>query len=226
MQDAAEVGVLLVEDHASFRQALEVVLLGERELRVVGQVSHAAEAGKAAARIRPQLALIDLDLPDGSGVQAINDIHAASPETACLVLSALTDDVEFGRAIEAGAAAVLHKSIDIAELLRALRAVAGGAVVLPRLDTSRRLRALAAARNQEWEAKILRERLTAREHEILDRLTRGQGHHEIAAQLFISPETAQTHIRNLLGKLGVNSRLEAVVKGLQLRLVDSPHRTQ
>lgn len=217
-----EVGVLLVEDHVTFRQALDAVMLGEPDLRVVGQVARAGEAGAVAARTHPQVALVDLDLPDGSGATAIRDIHESSPETACVVLSALTDDVQLGRAIEAGAAAVLHKSIGIPELLETLRAVARGAVVLPPLDMSRRLRALAAARDGEWEARLLRERLTAREHQILDLLAQGQGHQEIAGVLTIASETAQTHIRNLLGKLGVSSRLEAVVKGIRLGLVDPP----
>lgn len=215
-------GVLLVEDHASFRQALETVLLGQERLRVVAQVGRVAEAGEAARRWQPEVAVVDLDLPDGSGIQAITDIREASPETACVVLSALADDAEFGRAIEAGAAAVLHKSVEIRDLLDALHTVADGAVVLPPAETSRRLRALAASREAHWHAQLLRERLTPRETEVLERLARGDGHREMARELFISPETAQTHIRNLLAKLAVSSRLEAVVKALRLGLVRPP----
>jgi DNA-binding NarL/FixJ family response regulator len=94
--------------------------------------------------------------------------------------------------------------------------------VLPPADTSRRLRALAAHRDQDWHGRVLRERLTPREQEVLERLAQGAGHDEIARDLVISPETAQTHIRNLLGKLGVRSRLEAVIKALRLGLVPPP----
>jgi DNA-binding NarL/FixJ family response regulator len=214
--------LLLVEDHAVFRQALENLLLGEPDLRVVAQVGRADEAAEAALESGADLALVDLDLGTGSGVDALTSIREASPSTVCVVLSALTDDVEFGRAIEAGAAAVLQKSIEIPDLLDALRRVAEGAVLLPPVETSRRLRALAAARDQDWHARVLRDRLTPREWEVLERLVQGKGHAEIAADLVISPETAQTHIRNLLAKLAVRSRLEAVVKALRLGLVAPP----
>lgn len=214
--------VLIVEDHASFRQALEALMLQQPDLRVVAQAERIAEVGDTAAREHPDVALVDLDLPDGSGIDAIGAIREASPSTACAVLSALTDDIEFGRAIEAGAAAVLHKSIDIPDLLDALRTVAAGGVVLPPAETSRRLRALAAHRDQDWQARVLRERLTPREQEVLERLAQGAGHERIARDLVISPETAQTHIRNLLGKLAVSSRLEAVVMALRLGLVSPP----
>lgn len=216
------IGLLLVEDHAVFRQALENLMLGEPDLRVVAQVGRADEAAEAALASGADLALVDLDLGGGSGVDALTAIREVSPSTICVVLSALTDDVEFGRAIEAGAAAVLHKSIEIPDLLDALRRVAGGAVLLPPVETSRRLRALAAARDQDWHARVLRDRLTPREWEVLERLAQGEGHAQIAAGLVISPETAQTHIRNLLGTLAVHSRLEAVVKALRLGLVAPP----
>lgn len=216
------ISVLLVEDHASYRQALQAVMAIEGDLEVVAQVGRADQAGAAAAALLPDLAVIDLDLIGGNGVDALGDIRESSPHSACIVLSALTDDVQFGRAIEAGAAAVLHKSIDIGELIDVLRTVAGGAVVLPPAETSRRLRALAASRDRDWYARLLDRQLTAREHEVLEALTHGADHRRIARDLGISPETAQTHIRNLLAKLAVGSRLEAVVKALRLGLVDPP----
>jgi len=214
--------VLLVEDHDSYRQALEAVMAGTEDLRVVAQTGRADEAGALAGEHRPQVAVIDLDLVGGTGVTALADVRAASPDTATAVLSALTDDVEFGRAIEAGAAAVLHKSVDIPELLDALRVVARGGIALSPEDTSRRLRALAADREQHWHARLLTEHLTQRELEVLERLAQGADHHQIAREFRISPETVQTHIRNLHAKLGVRSRLEAVVKAVRLGIVPPP----
>jgi RNA polymerase sigma factor (sigma-70 family) len=214
--------VLLVEDHASYRQALETLLDVEGDLRVVAQVGSPEEAGPAAAATRPRVAVVDLDLDGGSGVDALLDIRRESPDTACVVLSALKDDVEFGRAIEAGAVAALHKSVAVPELLDVLRAVADGATILPAEETSRRLRALARFREEHWYANVVAENLTPREREVLEHLVEGRSHKEIAPELGISPETVQTHIRNLLGKLAVSSRLEAVVKALRLGLVEAP----
>jgi DNA-binding NarL/FixJ family response regulator len=214
--------VLLVEDHASFRQALEAVMLLTDDLRVVASVQRGDEAGPATEAHHPDVAVVDLDLPGVGGTEAIAAIRRARPDTACVVLSGLTDDVELGRAIEAGGAAVLHKSVEMPELLDAIRQVAAGASLLPAGDTSRRLQALAASRGRSWHAQALADSLTAREREILGYLLEGTDGRIIARRLSISPETVQTHIRNLLAKLGVSTRLQAVVKAIKLGLVDPP----
>lgn len=214
--------LLLVEDHASYRQLLEMFVAAQEDLRVVAHVEAAKDAGPAAARTTPTLAIVDLDLPGGSGVEAIREIRRTSPATACVVLSALTDDHELGRAIEAGAAAVLHKSIDIEELLGALRTVAGGGSILPPAETSRRLQALASSRDRSWHLRVLSEQVSAREREVLELLAQGADNRRIARTLGITPNTVQTHIRNLLAKLNVQSRLEAVVKAIRLGLVEPP----
>ncbi len=221
-EPGAPVRVLLVEDHASYRQALEIVMAQSADLEVVAQVERADQAGPAAAEHRPDVAIVDLDLAGGSGIDALADIRRAAPDTTTVVLSALTDDVEFGRAIEGGAAAVLHKSIDIPDLLGILRRVAAGAVILPAEDTSRRLQALALQRGQEWHARLLAEQLTDRERQVLQGLANGRDHRAIAREFGISPETVQTHIRNLHAKMGVGSRLEAVVKAIRMGLVEPP----
>ncbi len=219
---AEVISVLLVEDHASYRQALDAVIRMEDDLAVVAHVSDAAEAGAVAADTRPTVALVDLDLPGGSGVQGITAIRQASPRTACVVLSALTDDLEFGRAIQAGVSAALHKSIDIPELLEVVRQVAAGATVFPPEETARRLQAVDRSRERNRHAEAIGESITAREREVLGRLAEGEDNRRIAHDLGISPETVQTHIRNLLAKLEVGSRLEAVVKALRLGLVRPP----
>lgn len=214
--------LMLVEDHASFRQALEAVTALEDDLAVVAHVARGDLAGEAAADRRPDVAIIDLDLPGADGIDALVDIRRNSPTTACLVLTGLRDDVELGRAIEAGAAAVFHKSVDIVELLAAIRTIAGGASLLAPTDTARRLQALAAARDRHWYARLLRDSLSPREREVLALLAKGETNRSIAQALGISAETVQTHIRNLLGKLDVGSRLEAVAKAMRLGLVDPP----
>lgn len=216
------VRILLVEDHASYRQALEAVMSLEPDLEVVAQVERGDRVGDALDTVRPDLAIVDLDLPGASGVDALTEIRQRLPGTACLVLTAIGDDIELARAVEAGAAAVVHKSVDIANLLDAVRAVARGETVLDPEATARWLTTLARSREGGWEARVLRETLSPREVEILEALAQGRHVDEIAAALTISRETVQTHIRNLRGKLGVSSRLEAVVKGIRLGLVDPP----
>lgn len=214
--------VLLVEDHASYRQALDIVLRNDPRFHPVGQIANGNEAGEAAGAVMPDVAVIDMDLPGADGIHALRSIRAASPDTACVILSALKDDVAFGRAIEEGAAAVLHKSIDIPELLDVLGKAASGRSVLPVDETSRRLQALARSRDQDWHAKMLEQSITPREMEVLQLLARGADNRRIGKELGISPETVQTHIRNMLAKLAVGSRLEAVVKALRMGLVEPP----
>jgi len=191
----------------------------ETDFVVVGHATDADEAADLAARAEPDIALVDLDLPAASGVDVLNDLRAQTHAPACVVLTALTDRAELGRAVEAGAAAVLHKSADMTDLLDVLRRVAAGGTELAAEQASEWLRALAAERERTWRARTMRDALTAREAEILQLLSDGHSSRAIAQKLFISPETVQTHVRNLLGKLGVGSRLEAVTLALRLGLV-------
>lgn len=211
--------VLLVEDHASFRQALAAVFSLEVDLELVGEVDSGEDAGVAAVDRRADVAIVDLDLPGVGGVEAIARIRAAAPAARCLVLTALRDEVELGRAIEAGAAGLVHKSVDIDVLLQAIRRVAAGGSILAPDATVRYLSALSAARSAGWRADLLREQLSNRETQVLDRLANGGTNASIADELGISPETVQTHVRNLMAKLGVESRLQAVTLALRLGLV-------
>lgn len=214
--------VLLVEDHVSFRDALDVVMAVQEDLEVVAQVGRADEAGPAAADSAADVAIVDLDLPGGSGVDAITGIRSLSARTACVVLTGLHDDVELGRAIEAGAAAVLHKTTDMREVLDVIRRVVDGATVLPVELTTQALRALARQRDQGWRGRMLRESLTGRELQVLELLADGAGNRDIARRLDIAPDTVQTHVRNLLGKMTAASRLEAVIKALRHGVVPPP----
>lgn len=214
--------VLLVEDHASYRHALETLLEAAGDFVVVGRAGSAQEAVRAADEVAPRIAIVDLDLREGSGVDALAGIQAASPGTACVVLSGLRDDAAFGRAVAAGAAAALHKSLEVADLLRVLRAVAAGTYTLPALQSARWLRSWDSLRERRRRAEAVEGRLTRREREVLQALARGGSNVDIARALGIAPETVQSHIRNLLSKLAVHSRLEAVVTALRLGLVEPP----
>lgn len=214
--------VVLVEDHVSFAQALTAVIGLTGDLQVAASAVSADGIRALLTDRPPDVMIVDLDLPGGSGVDVLNEARDVAPGTRCIVLTALTDTAELGRAVEAGAAAVLHKSVDIAELIEVIRRVAAGDTVLPAEPTSSWLRSLAAERERGWRARTIDGLLTPRERQILELLARGTSGRAIAGDLKISDETVQTHVRNLLGKLGVGSRLEAVTLALQLGIVAPP----
>lgn len=213
---------MLVEDHTSFRQALTAVIALEEDLEVVAEAERGEDAAELAAETEPDVAVVDLDLPGGGGVDALLDVRERCPDVRVVVFTGLTDEVELGRAVEAGASAVAHKSLDIVAFLDIVRAVAGGASLLDPAQTARWLAAVGRARDAGWEARLLREQLSPRELEVLQLLVEGLGGEAIAERLTVSPETAHTHIRNLRAKLGASSRLEAVALALRLGLVQPP----
>lgn len=212
--------VLLVEDHATLRQALSAVIDLTDGMTIV------AEHDRADATLRDEVgvdvAVVDLDLPGGTGVEVVQALRARVDPPACVVLTGLTDERELARAVEAGAAAVLHKSTPMPELLETVRTVAAGGSALRADETSSWLRALARDRDRRWRGRVIAEQLTEREREILEHLVWGMRNDDIATRLRISPDTVQTHIRNLMGKLGASSRLEAVSLALQHELVEPP----
>jgi len=219
------ISVVLVEDHTSYAQALAAVIELTDDIEVVGRAQSADDAAEVLAQHAPDVAVVDLDLPGASGVDVLDALRDRQAGTAAVVLTALIDEAELGRAVEAGAAAVLHKSVDVTELLDVVRRVAGGGTVLAAGPTSSWLRALAAERERTWMARTIRDTLTPRETEILQLLAAGHGSDAIAAQLVISADTVQTHVRNLLGKLGVGSRLEAVTLALRMGIITPDEET-
>lgn len=220
--DATSLRVLLVEDHASFRHALRAVFALEQDLSIVAEIDDGTLAGAAAAEHQPDVAVVDLDLPGADGIEALAEIRLANPDTACVVLTALEDDAEMGRAVEAGAAAILHKSVDIEELLQVIRSASAGMSLLSPSDTTRWLQARGQARDRRWQTALLEQKLTRREREVLALLAHGGTNRSIARDLVISPETVQTHVRNLMAKVDERSRLALVTTAIRLGIVDPP----
>jgi len=214
--------LLLIEDHASLAQAIAALMHLEGDLEVVAILDRGDGAVEQLSATPADVAIVDLDLPGMSGVDIVVAIREAHPTVGCIVLTALTDAVELGRAVEAGAAAVLHKSVPIQDVLVAARSVAAGRNLLDPTTTSRWLRALASHRERGWRARLTADGLSPRERDVLRLLAQGHDTDTIARELGVTAATAQTHLRNLRGKLGVSSRLEAVVEGLRLGLVERP----
>lgn len=201
--------VLLVEDHASFRQALAVVFDREQEFTVAAQAGSISEARELLEGI--DVAVIDLGLPDGDGAELIEALASVNPKAIAMVLSASLEPANFARAVEAGASGMLHKSASIEEIVDAARRLRAGEALLSPNEVIEMLRMVSRKRQQERDAQISIEKLTRREREVLQALAGGLDSKEIARQLHITVETERTHMVNILTKLGVHSRLQALV---------------
>ena len=204
--------ILLVEDHASFRQALAFMLEREPGFEVVGQVGSMAEARAIPDKVLDEvdIAIVDLALPDGDGLDLIEGF-SSRPKTATLVLSASLEPGRFARAVEAGAAGVMHKSTPINDIVDAVRRLMAGEALLSPAEAVEMLRLVSRERQAEQSARRAVEKLTPREREVLQALAEGLESKEIAEKLNVTVETERTHMVNILHKLGVHSRLQALV---------------
>jgi len=205
--------VLLVEDHASFRQALALLFDAEPGFEVAGQAGTLKEARRVASgrEPRPTLGIIDLNLPDGDGSQLIGELREQNPDFAALVLTASVDRADHARAVEAGAAGVLHKSADVDEILDAARRLAAGEPLMSPQEVAEMIRLAGRSREEERGLRENAARLTPREREVLQALAEGLSNREIAERLHMSVDTERTHMVNILSKLGAHSRLQALV---------------
>ena len=204
--------VLLVEDHASFRQALAFMLEREPGFEVAGQVGSLAEARQLNGEVleNVEVAIVDLALPDGDGLELIEDF-SSEPRMTTLVLSASLEPGRFARAVEAGASGVLHKSTPIKDIVEAVQMLRAGEALLSPAEVVEMLRLVGRERQEELAARQAVERLTPREKDVLEALAEGLESKEIAEKLNVTVETERTHMVNILHKLGVHSRLQALV---------------
>lgn len=211
--------VMLIEDHDSFKQALAIVLDREPGFEVVGQAGSVAETMEFRD-IEADVAIVDLGLPDGDGVDVIWQLREANPATKALVLSASIDRAEIARAVEAGASGVLHKSSSVAEVLDALKRLVAGEVLLPPDEVVDFLRLAGQERERRHLEQLAIMKLTNREREVLEALADGLNSKQIAERLNMTIETERTHVVNILKKLKVHSRLEAVVFAVRHGVVE------
>ncbi len=214
--------VLLVDDHASFRQSLALLLNGEPDLVVAGQAGTLAAARGVLAGI--DVAIVDLGLPDGSGLALLAELRAAAPTVRALILTGSDSELAFARAVEAGAAGMLHKSAGTEEIVAAVGRLHAGELLFSAAEAVALLRLANEQRAQEREALAVLGRLSPREREVLRALAEGLGDKEIARRLGISDRTARVHMAHILTKLGVESRLQALMFAVQHGLVVPPAR--
>jgi DNA-binding NarL/FixJ family response regulator len=218
--DPNAIRVLFVEDHQLLADALSALLGREPDIEVVGVAGTVAQA-KTMARHRLDVVLMDYRLPDGTGAEATRAIKARWPAARVVMVTALTDDETILESIQAGADGYLTKDRAAEEVVQAVRAAHAGETLLPRAVITDIARRVAATRARSDE-RLLPDPLTPRELEVLRSLTEGLSTREICERLFISPNTLRTHVQNIMGKLRVHSKLEAVAFALRLRLVEPP----
>ena len=201
--------VLLVDDHASFRESLALLLEREPDITVVGQAGSLAEARPLLPGV--DIAIVDLDLPDGHGSELVQELRAVNPDGMVLILTASSSRADLARTVEAGATGALHKSVGTGEIIRAVRRLSDGEQLFSPEEIIGMLRLASVQREQERDAQLALNRLTPREREVLQALAEGLNDKQMAERLHISTKTARAHMVSILAKLGVDSRLQALV---------------
>jgi DNA-binding NarL/FixJ family response regulator len=210
---AEEIRIMILDDHDTFRDPLAFMLEREPDLTVVARPRTLSEASGILedAGFAVDVALVDLNLPDGSGADLIKELHDSRPRATALVLSATADKRHLAAAIEAGAAGVMHKSAPMGELVEAVHRLAAGDQLLSQEEVIEALRFLTRERESHREARLASDRLTPREREVLQALAEGSSDREIARRLHVGEGTVHSHVTNILSKLEVSSRLQALV---------------
>src|SRR5436190_8288864 len=207
------VSLLICDDHKLLTDALATVVGLDEELLLIAPPVHTPdEAIRLAEEHLPDVVLMDIVFKgDGmSGIDATRRIKESSPSTNVVIMTAHDDERLLVEAVEAGAAGVLSKDEAAVEILAAAKAAADGEVLIDPATLTRLLAQVALQREEQRDALVLLDDLTDREREILGLLAQGKRNDDIARELYISPQTVQTHVRNILGKLRVHSKLEAV----------------
>jgi DNA-binding NarL/FixJ family response regulator len=205
--------VLIVEDHQVVADGLAALLNDQPDMSVVGTAPSVVESIAMSVELNPDVVLLDFRLTDGTGADAGAGIRNVRPEAKLIFLTREDSDVARFAALEIGASAFIHKSRAAAEVVNAVRVVAGGGTLITP-------RTIASLLNKRREMDVQTESLTAREKEVLRLMAEGVSSRDIASRLGISYTTVRTHIRSLGSKLGVHSKLQAIVKARELALVE------
>jgi len=204
---AVTVRIFLLDDHEVVRSGIRSLLETEGDMEVVGEAGSVGEALERIAVLVPDVAILDVRLPDGSGIEVCREIRSNHPETACLILTSYADDEAMFGAIMAGAAGYVLKQVGGSDLVSDVRRVGAGASLLDPAVTrqvAERVRAAAAA-----EERLAS--LTTQEERILGLIVEGRTNRQIAETLFLAEKTVKNYVSNLLAKLGMHHRTEAAV---------------
>jgi DNA-binding NarL/FixJ family response regulator len=203
--------LLICDDHRLLTDTLTDVASHDARLALLPAVHSPEEAVELTRHTHPDVVLMDIEFRGPmNGIEATRRIKQTSPSTKVVIMTAHEDEGLLVEAVEAGASGFLRKTEGVDEFIAAVKAAAAGEILIDRVALARLLPKVAREREARRDAQLLIGQLTDREREILAYLAKGLRNDDIASTLFISPQTVQTHVRNLLSKLGVHSKLEAV----------------
>jgi len=206
--------ILVADDHPVVRDGLVAMLGTQPDFSVVGEASTGSEVVQKAALLLPDVVLLDLEMPDMNGVEALQQMRAERPDVRVLVFTAFDTDELIVKAVQAGAQGYLLKGTPRSEIFQAVRVVGGGGSLLQPVVASKLMQHISKANEP-----LAAEPLTDREVQVLGLLARGKSNKEIAAALSISQRTVKFHVSSILGKLGAGNRTEAVTLAAQRGLI-------
>ena len=215
--------VLIVDDHALFRRGLEMVLAEEPDIELVGEASDGTEAVAKAGEALPDVILMDIRMPKSSGIEACRAMKEVAPSAKIVMLTISDEEEDLFEAIRAGASGYLLKDIPYDEVADVVRAVHGGQSLINPSMAAKLLTEFAALAKRDGEERaqeVPAPKLTDREMEVLRLVARGMNNRDIAKELFISENTVKNHVRNILEKLQIHSRMEAVMIAVRENLIE------
>ncbi|TCL36094.1 DNA-binding NarL/FixJ family response regulator [Anaerospora hongkongensis] len=217
--------ILIADDHALLRQGIKNVLSLEADLEVIGEAADGEEAVRKAVELKPDIILLDINMPRGNGLEVTKRLSAAQPDVKCVVLTIHDDENYVFEVIKAGAVGYLLKDVEPSMLIKAIRAISEGeSFIYPTLarklfsevsrrDTERRHESVDMIRRRK------EERLTYREVEVLQLVAKGLSNQEMAQRLFLSEKTVKNHLTNIFRKINVTDRTQAVLYAIKQKIV-------
>lgn len=206
--------LLIADDHALFREGLHAILKSVPDIEIVGEAGTGVEAMTLASDLKPDVILMDIQMPDINGVEATQSILKTQPDAGIIIVTMLEDDDSLFSAMRAGARGYVLKGADKAEMLRSIRAVAEGEALFGPVIAARLLNFFHdnQSKQKNESTPIPFPELTEREREILDSIARGDTNNEIAEQLKISLKTVRNHVSSIFNKLQVGNRTQAAIR--------------
>ena len=221
MTEGERIRVLVADDHDSFRAGLRSLLATAPDIEVAGEAATGHEAIRVAATAQPDVVLMDVNMPRTSGIEATRRLAQAMPSTRVLMLTVSDEEDDLYEAIKAGATGYLLKEISIEEVADAVRAVMQGQTLISPSMASKLIQEFNnLSRRAEERQAVPAPHLTDRELEVLKLVARGLTNKDIGEQLYISENTVKNHVRNILEKLHLHSRMEAVIYAVKEHLLD------
>jgi DNA-binding NarL/FixJ family response regulator len=210
--------ILIADDQTLFRECIKDLLENEKDFKVVGEAGNGPEAVALARKLKPDVILMDIKLPQMDGIAATRAVRRESPETNVLILSSYEDDAHVTEAIQAGANGYLSKMLPVAELVHALRTFNQEGVMIPQPIMNKLLQHLRTNIPGQVSPP---DSLTATEMKVMSLLGKGKTNKDIAEEMGCSVKTIKNHLNSVFTKLGVNNRTEAVVKAIEMNLISA-----